>query len=77
MELIEGESNEERAVSIKNLCRWPSDSDTIDFLSTTTSAGSLHELQKVKDSVPIFKDYAYPSQHRLLLEQRWNRGELV
>jgi hypothetical protein len=77
MELMEGESNEERAVGVKNLRRWPSDSDAVDFLSTTTSAGSLHELQKVKASAPIFEYYAYPSQHRLLLEQRWNRGELV
>lgn len=77
MELMEGESDEERVVGIKNLRRWPSDSDAVDFLSTTTSAGSLRELQKVKVSVPIFEDYAYPSQHQLLLEQRWNRGELV
>lgn len=61
MELMEGESDEERVVGIKNLRRWPSDSDAVDFLSTTTSAGSLRELQK----------------HQLLLEQRWNRGELV
>jgi hypothetical protein len=77
MELMEGESNEERVVGIKNLRRWPSDSDAVDFLSATTSAGSLRELQKVNVSVLIVGDYAYPSQHRLLLERRWNRGELV
>jgi hypothetical protein len=56
MELMEAESNEERVVGIKNLRRWPSDSDAVDFLSTTTSAGSLRELQKVNFTVPIVGD---------------------
>jgi len=36
------------AVGVENLDRWPSDSDAVTFLSETTSAASARELRKVR-----------------------------
>ncbi|PYI07381.1 hypothetical protein BO78DRAFT_406634 [Aspergillus sclerotiicarbonarius CBS 121057] len=61
MELMEGDSLHEGAIGVKNLTRWPSDSDAVQFLSATTSADSLEELQR----------------QPLLSKREWDKSHLV
>lgn len=47
MKLMEGDNGEDGIIGIKDLSRWPSNSDAVGFVSATTSASSLDELRKV------------------------------
>jgi len=47
MELMQGYSKEDRAIGVEDLDRWPSDSNAVNFLSTTVTAASLAELMEV------------------------------
>jgi hypothetical protein len=49
MELMQKYTQDNGAVGVENLNRWPSDSDAVAFLSETTSATSACELRKVSD----------------------------
>ncbi|KFZ16912.1 hypothetical protein V501_02011 [Pseudogymnoascus sp. VKM F-4519 (FW-2642)] len=46
MELMQKYTQDNGAVGVENLDRWPSDSDAVTFLSETTSAASARELRK-------------------------------
>ncbi|KAH7356443.1 hypothetical protein BKA65DRAFT_547844 [Rhexocercosporidium sp. MPI-PUGE-AT-0058] len=46
MELMQKYTQENGAVDVENLARWPADSDAVAFLSATTSAASARELTK-------------------------------
>lgn len=47
MELMQKYTQDNGAVGVENLDRWPSDSDAVTFLSETTSAASARELREV------------------------------
>jgi hypothetical protein len=47
MELMQKYAKDDGAIGIEDLDRWPSTSDAIGFLSTTTSASSADELLQV------------------------------
>ena len=47
MELMQKYTQDNGAVGVENLDRWPSDSDAVTFLSETTSAASICELREV------------------------------
>lgn len=47
MELMQKYAKEDGAIGIDNLNRWPADSEAVKFLSMTTSAASIEQLQKV------------------------------
>lgn len=40
-------TQENGAIGVENLARWPADSEAVAFLSATTSAASAYELKKV------------------------------
>ncbi|KFY68719.1 hypothetical protein V496_00863 [Pseudogymnoascus sp. VKM F-4515 (FW-2607)] len=46
MELMQKYTQDNGAVGVENLDRWPSDSDAVTFLSETTSAASARELRE-------------------------------
>ncbi|ELR03574.1 hypothetical protein GMDG_06232 [Pseudogymnoascus destructans 20631-21] len=46
MELMQKYTQDNGAVGVENLDRWPSDPDAVTFLSETTSAASARELRK-------------------------------
>lgn len=47
MELMQKYDKDNGAIGIEDLDRWPSDSNAVAFLSTTTSAASVTGLMKV------------------------------
>lgn len=47
MELMQGYFKEDEAIGVEDLDRWPSDSNAVNFLSTTVTAASLAELMEV------------------------------
>ena len=47
MELIQKYAKDDSTIGIEDLDRWPSASNAVGFLSTTTSATSVHKLLKV------------------------------
>ncbi|OJD11084.1 hypothetical protein AJ78_08069 [Emergomyces pasteurianus Ep9510] len=61
MELMQKYSKDNSAVGIENLDRWPVNSLAVSFVSATTSADSIQELE----------------QHPLVKSVRWSKGELV
>ncbi len=52
MELMQKYAKDDGAIGIENLNRWPANSTPVRFLSMTTSAESVGELQQVKTSQP-------------------------
>jgi hypothetical protein len=48
MELVQKYTQDNGAVGVDNLDRWPSGSDAVTFLLETKSAGSARELRKVR-----------------------------
>ena len=53
MEIMQKYAKDDGAFGIENLDRWPSASDAVGLLSTTTSATSVHELLKVSITSPF------------------------
>jgi hypothetical protein len=51
MELMEKKYEENGAAGVRDLQRWPMDSDAVEFLAVTTSASSVDELIKVRLTV--------------------------
>lgn len=48
MELMQKYAKDDGAIGIENLNRWPANSEPVRFLSMTTSAESVEELQQVR-----------------------------
>ena len=47
MELMQGYTKDNGAISVDDLHRWPNSSDAVGFLSETTFTSSVSELMKV------------------------------
>jgi hypothetical protein len=52
MELLQKYTKDDGAIGIDDLDRWPSNSIAVDFLSRTTSAGSVESLKNVSFESP-------------------------
>lgn len=50
MTLMQKYANDDDAIGIENLNRWPASSKPVKFLATTTSASSVAELEQVRTS---------------------------
>nr|KMM64375.1 hypothetical protein CPAG_00727 [Coccidioides posadasii RMSCC 3488] len=61
MELMQKYSKDNSAVGTENLDRWLVNSLAVSFVSATTSADSIQELE----------------QHLVVKSTRWSKGELV
>lgn len=51
MELMQKYSKEDGAIGVEDLDRWPFSSNAVAFLSDTTSALSVKELNQVRDTI--------------------------
>ena len=47
MELMQQYANDDGAIGVENLHRWPPNSEPVNFLSMTTFAASIKKLQQV------------------------------
>ena len=47
VELMQKYENDSGIIGVEDMNRWPADSEAVNFLSMTTSAGSVDELKKV------------------------------
>jgi hypothetical protein len=48
MELMQKYAKDDGTIGVENLDRWPGNSEPVRFLSMTTSAKSVEELQQVR-----------------------------
>ena len=51
MELMQKYSKEDGAIGVEDLDRWPFNSNAVAFLSDTTSALSVKELNQVRETL--------------------------
>jgi hypothetical protein len=74
MEMMQKYIKDGGAVGVENLERWPADSNAVSFLSQTTSASSVTELNKVSE--PLISECVVDSIQHPLINLSWRKEEL-
>lgn len=75
MTLMQKYANDDDAIGIENLNRWPASSKPVKFLATTTSASSVAELEQVRTSPMETIQKLNPVQHSLF-GISWRKDDL-
>lgn len=76
MELMQKYAKDDGAIGIENLNRWPANSTAVKFLSMTTSAESVEELQQVKAHRYLsYWQLSFCLQHALF-KRPWRKEDL-